>query len=384
MNRNTLKNIAQGSEPLDAGSVQDLIELTKRFPYFAWPYAILARHYQQKQDFRAEALMHQAAMRIHSRTWLYGFTHLAARKPSAHISEENLKSETTETPLSHSVELPLLPDFPQSETANQETKSETVAEIPETQKESQPEVSLIQESETTKSEPILDSGSILEALNSNEKTETPLKTSDTTDIKKTASTPVALHTNTLKDAIGITKSARFKTIDPPAEKNSNSPKPSSKGLRPEFMAYDLERLYSQNETPQEPVITGTASNDFYAWLNSSQNEHPTPLFAPNSKETKDELPKSIENQKSIIENFLLTKPSISRPKQEFFKPEKAQKKGEVLSGKIVTETLAQIYLKQDNPEKAIWAYEQLQLKFPEKKTYFANLITEIKKEQNKS
>ena len=75
MNHKTLKHIARSAELLDAGTVQDLIELTKRFPYFAWPFALLARHYHQKQDFRTEALMHQAAMRVHDRTWLFGFTH---------------------------------------------------------------------------------------------------------------------------------------------------------------------------------------------------------------------------------------------------------------------------------------------------------------------
>jgi tetratricopeptide (TPR) repeat protein len=133
--------------------------------------------------------------------------------------------------------------------------------------------------------------------------------------------------------------------------------------------YNLEDLYPAPE-PDEPKQV--ASSDFYAWLNAGSVQKDTPVNKP------------IERKEDLIEKFLKTKPSISRPKQEFYTPEKAMKKSEVISNKIVTETLAKIYTKQGNFEKAIDAYEQLSLKFPEKKPYFANLIDQIKKENNLS
>ncbi len=55
------------------------------------------------------------------------------------------------------------------------------------------------------------------------------------------------------------------------------------------------------------------------------------------------------------------------------------KKGELERDDFITETLANIYIKQKLYEKAISAFTKLSLKYPEKNSYFANQIKKIEK-----
>jgi hypothetical protein len=85
---------------------------------------------------------------------------------------------------------------------------------------------------------------------------------------------------------------------------------------------------------------------------------------------------------SIMDKFIRENPSIARHKSAFYSPMNMAKQSAEESNEIVSETLAQIYTRQGLHKKAILMYEKLGLQFPEKMSYFAILISQIKSANN--
>ena len=97
------------------------------------------------------------------------------------------------------------------------------------------------------------------------------------------------------------------------------------------------------------------------------------------KETEKQIKVSSELEKKfdLIEKFIELNPKISQVKDTTSIPINIAKSNETPSS-IMTETLAQIYLEQKKYSKAIQAYEILILKYPEKSSFFAYRIKNIK------
>ncbi len=89
------------------------------------------------------------------------------------------------------------------------------------------------------------------------------------------------------------------------------------------------------------------------------------------------------NQQEIIDRFISKQPHIRPRKEEVSSAEPGGKSLEDHPD-IVSETLADLLLKQGNRDRAVAIYKKLSLNFPEKSTYFAKKISAAKGEKNKS
>lgn len=124
----------------------------------------------------------------------------------------------------------------------------------------------------------------------------------------------------------------------------------------------------------------TEKRSFTNWLKANENDTTQPF---------DEEKRKID---SLVNLFIQNEPKISRlssdknqevkPKKEFFSPIKKAKESLDLTHMPVSETLAKIFALQGNYPKAIFVFEQLILKNPEKKVFFVAQIEELRKKLN--
>lgn len=84
-------------------------------------------------------------------------------------------------------------------------------------------------------------------------------------------------------------------------------------------------------------------------------------------------------EEAVLDTFIRTTPQIKPPKGENINPENKARESSQDSNDLVSETLAEIYTRQMLFDKAIDTYKKLNLKFPQKSAYFAELIRSLEK-----
>tara|TARA_R110002124_G_scaffold272213_1_gene441274 strand:+ start:937 stop:1788 length:852 start_codon:yes stop_codon:yes gene_type:complete len=177
-------------------------------------------------------------------------------------------------------------------------------------------------------------------------------------------------------------------IDSEEIKTKNESENSSTKLEQSIISSIKEANSIQTEdttkTIEEKLAIGSpldfADNEkhsFQEWLKLSRIQ-PISREEQKTEEPKTRIIDEVKKKKeALINKFIATSPKIApvkngTPSPAYFDINKDD------NSSLMTETLAKVYLEQKKYQKAIQAYEILILKYPEKSSFFADRISDIK------
>lgn len=132
----------------------------------------------------------------------------------------------------------------------------------------------------------------------------------------------------------------------------------------------------------ETVDFSKSAFTFNQWLNVFASASTTPTDESKAVDDLDKLILHSAQSAQFLNESLKQETSYSKGLDSFLESEKYRhkiKKTTHTESKIVTETLAKLYIAQGKNHMAVEVFEKLMLKYPEKSIYFAQQIQKIKK-----
>jgi hypothetical protein len=169
-------------------------------------------------------------------------------------------------------------------------------------------------------------------------------------------------------------------LDPDLFKAKNIPPPPVvvPKIEDSIIAVDVNNITPEKQLKiGEPLEFDKSENhSFSEWLKIT-NFKPIVRDEVEVKNKVSETTTPLKDKLAIIDKFISDNPKIKPISGNAPKP-KLVNNDEDFSDSLMTETLARIYLEQQNYNKAIQSYKILSLKYPEKSSFFADQIKLVK------
>jgi len=139
-----------------------------------------------------------------------------------------------------------------------------------------------------------------------------------------------------------------------------------------------KKTFEGSDNSSQPLKFYVHSREFGKDIRKAQVDLISEYLAYRSAKVV-EVP-DLETQNQIIQKFITDAPQLSKPAAMPLPIANVDlsKKSTTEDFELVTETFANILVKQEKYKKAIEAYEKLILKYPDKSTYFAEKIALVK------
>ena len=132
---------------------------------------------------------------------------------------------------------------------------------------------------------------------------------------------------------------------------------------------EISAIEEKLEIGKPLAFNNSETHSFQEWLQLAKTK---PIIRTETLTVENNLSSKLD----IIDKFIEANPKISPVKKDTSAPIIAVRTED--NSYLMTETLAKVYLEQKKYSKAIQAYEILILKYPEKITFFADRISDIK------
>ncbi len=360
--------------------VRKLAELMELYPYVSSFTILYLKALANSKDVRLESEIEKYAYRISSRAVLFELLHPRfeaeiAPETQTEIQEEvkNLIHETIvgEVEIVPEVQLEIVEDAENPVIETVEVEEEI---IPEVQEE------IVEEVENP----------VLEAVKIEEKIIPETQAEIVEEVEKPISETIEVEEETIPEE----KSGDFKKENDQLEQLIQAAAISSSFMETNFheeeketkLELEIEKTPESEFVAEKKIekitivekteIEPKSERSFSSWLSlgattSAVNPMETKVIKEETKQPE------IEEETKKIEYY-----NFDKPKKEFYSPVKKAKESLSENNMPVSETLAKIFALQGNYPKSIYVYEQLILIFPEKKSFFATQIKNLKKKLN--
>lgn len=370
MNRTQFVSYLENPDNLSGSDVVMISELLKNFPYFQTAHMLYAKSLHNQNSIHYNNQLKIAAAFVTDRKKLH---RLITKQNIPTIGIENqierIKEKVTEQNIEKAVfeivkeEIkehhitPVIEDIRIVDTAPEAIEIPHLVKTEE--KVIEKAAKLVKKDDEVITEPPIEVKLIpKEQIDTNEKSEDKID---------------ALEIEYLSDVANATFELEIANSEYISESIDLTVKEEQKTPESNFILNTPIELISETKKSEYNFDT-SQSHSFTDWLKNISNVSSETLIEKIDGERGKKT--SIE---SLIDKFLREEPKISKPKAEFYNPINKAKQSVADDITFVSETLAKIYVLQGNYNKALQAYENLRLKYPEKKLYFAAQIKNLRK-----
>jgi hypothetical protein len=368
---------------MDANSYKELSDVIDRYPYFQALHMLRLKALHDQKSIRFNEELKASSVFIPDRRQLYLFLNdqLVLDLPE----EKQVAPEKMET------EKPLIATEKEDAIPTEDQKEAPVEVVTE---EIEPTVEISTENDLIDWDDTADESSqdVAEKETSSSEEWVNLETGEILELSDEMPSDMIVPQEEVEEKkVEVVDSEQTGVSDEVIAKSKRRRKKSLDMMPFEAQAYDITQSENQTALPKldkgefaEESHTEEEIHSFADWLNRMKPKTEGSDVEKDTSEKTEEkegLQKSKKKRKGIdlIDNFIQNEPRISRKDEPLDIQKDISESSVAESDSFMSETLAQIYVKQKLYAKAIGVYEKLSLKNPEKNAYFASQIERIKK-----